>query len=170
MSDERERSEARKHRRRRLQRTQRPPWEPFEGQIPYDSRLAEARQLTPMVVEALYAFGEARWPRRLWAPWRRRFEIYFESADEGQLGRFGWYVVARAGWQDRLGKPLQRDYYLVSLRFSNRQDQPAVFEVMGRTAYLNRLSLDRVLQELLEDEVQPHRTDEAFFRELERLL
>ncbi len=156
--------------RRRWSRTKRQPWEPFEGRVPYGSRLAQALHLSPMVVEALIAFGEARWPRRLWAPWRRRFEIYFESRDEDQTGKFTWYVVSRIGWQDRLGKPPQRDYYPVELRFSVRQDQPAVLEIMGRSAYLNRLSLDRVLQEILEDEVQAHRMDDERFQEMKRLL
>lgn len=158
------------HRRRRWSRVKRKPWEPYEGRVPYGSRLAQALHLSPMVVEALIAFGEARWPRRFWAPWRRRFEIYFESRDEDRTGKFAWYVVARVGWQDRLGKPLQRDYYPVELRFSTRQDQPAVFEVMGRTAYLNRLSLEKVLQGLLDEEVQPRRMDEERFREMKRLM
>ncbi|MCD6289729.1 MAG: hypothetical protein J7M34_04435 [Anaerolineae bacterium] len=157
-------------RKRRWFREKRPPWEPIQGQVPYDSRLAEARRLSPMVVETLTAFGETRWPRRPWAPWRRRFDIYFEGKDEGRVGKFVWYVVARQGWQDRLGKPPQRDYYAVELRFSLRQDQPAVFDIMGHSAYLNRLSLERVLQEILDDAVQPHRTDAETFQEMERLV
>ena len=149
--------------------SRRRPSEPFAGRVPYGSRLAEALHLSPMVVEALTAFGEQRWPRRLWAPWAKRFDIYFEAKDEDRTGKFVWYIVSRRGWQDRLGKPSQQDYYPLELRFSLRQDQPAVFEIMGRTAYLNRLSLDRVLEEILAAEVQPHRTDSDRFREMEKV-
>jgi len=158
------------HKRRRWAHVKRKPWEPYEGRVPYGSRLAQALHLSPMIVEVLIAFGEARWPRRFWAPWRRRFEIYFEARDEGRTGKFVWYVVSRLGWQDRLGKPLQRDYYPIELRFSTRQDQPAVLEIMGHTAYLNQLSLERALQEILDEEVQPRRMDDERFREMKRLV
>ena len=154
---------------RRWSRTKRQPWDPFEGVVPYGSRLAEASHLSSMVAEALSAFGEKRWPRHLWAPWRRRFNIYFETGNEDRVGKFAWYIVSRAGWQDRIGKPPQQDYYPVELRFSPRQDQPAVFEIMGRTAYLNRLSLDRVLLDVLENEVQAQRREAAWFEGMRRL-